>query len=196
MLRATLLALPLLLFASSARAEDVGRAEGTVDTGNGRVELLAGRVPVGERIELPEGWYRVEEEGLEDQETGSFTVAAAGSDEGARGSPPPAAPPAPPPRGSALGPGSPGSFVPFALAVRAACREERNAYLRELWHESGIDVDDPDAVLRGLDAGAYGPATGYYWFAFSTDAFRNLAWSSELRDRARDLGRCVEALGR
>jgi len=57
-------------------------------------------------------------------------------------------------------------------------------------------VDDPDAVLRGLDAGAYGPGTGYYWFAFSTDAFRNLAWSTDLRDRARDLAHCVEAQGR
>jgi len=192
MLRVILFAIPLVLLASPARAEDVGGADGTIETGNGRVELLARRIPVGERIELPEGWYRVEEEGVEDQEAGSFTV----SDEGASAGPAPEASPSAPPRRGAQVPGTPASLVPLAVAVRTACRDERNAYLRELWHESGIEVDDPDAVLRGLDSGAYGPGTGYYWFAFSTDAFRNLAWSTDLRDRAKDLARCVEAQGR
>jgi hypothetical protein len=32
---------------------------------------------------------------------------------------------------------------------------------------------------------------GYYWFASATDAFRPLAWSSELRSRADDLARCA-----
>ncbi|HET6413961.1 MAG TPA: hypothetical protein VFG53_18025 [Anaeromyxobacter sp.] len=196
MLRLSLLASALVLLTSPARGEDAGGAEGTIDTGNGRVELLARRIPVGERIELPEGWYRVEEEGVEDRDTGSFTVAAASSDEGTPAGRTPEEPPPPPPRRAGQVLGTPSSLLPLAVAVRIGCRDERNAYLRELWHESGIEVEDPDAVLRGLDAGAYGPGTGYYWFAFSTDAFRNLAWSTDLRDRARDLARCVEAQGR
>ncbi len=74
-----------------------------------------------------------------------------------------------------------------------ACRRERTAYLRELWRESGVEVSDPDALVRGLDAGASGPGAAFFWSALSMDAFRNLAWSSELRSRAEDLVRCVNA---
>jgi hypothetical protein len=56
---------------------------------------------------------------------------------------------------------------------------------------SGIDVKDPVALLEGLEAGGAGPLTGYYWFALATDAFRPLAWSSELRSRADALARCA-----
>ena len=54
-------------------------------------------------------------------------------------------------------------------------------------------MKDPAALLEGLQGGASGPAAGFYWFALSTDAFRNLAWSTELRSRADALARCVRA---
>jgi hypothetical protein len=81
--------------------------------------------------------------------------------------------------------------VPVAAPGAPPCRTERAAYLRELWKTSGIDVKDPDALLAGLEAGDSGPASGYYWFALATDPFRPLAWSSDLRDRAEALARCV-----
>lgn len=185
---AVLLALPLFALATPARSADPVRPEGTIDMGDDtRVEVLSKKIQVGERIDLPEGWYRVEEEGVEDREVGSFTIASMGSGESAPIPPAAAPPPALPPEAAS----SPAAFAAAALDQGRACRQERNAYLRELWRESGIEVDDPDALLRGLDAGASGPSTGYYWFALSTDAFRNLAWSSDLRSRARDLIRCV-----
>jgi hypothetical protein len=190
---ACLLAALLLAPAASPRAEDPARAEGTLDDEDGtRVEVLSGKLPVGQRIELPEGWFRVEEEGVEDRRVGSFTVVSAGTEESSPASA--SAPPAPPqvpiaPRGS------PAELAGTALAGRDTCRAERSAYLRQLWRESGIEVADPDALLRGLDAGTSGPAAGFYWFAMSTDAFRNLAWSSELRSRAKALIRCVSQDG-
>lgn len=179
-----------LALSSPAGAADPARAEGTIDLGGDvRVEVLSKKVPVGQRIDLPEGWYRVEEEGSEDGQVGSFTVASVGTTEAASGTGASAAPPAPP------APDSPAAFAATALSRSDSCRAERNAYLRELWHASGIEVDDPDALLRGLEAGDRGPAAGYFWFALSTDAFRNLAWSSDLRGRARDLARCVNERG-
>ncbi|HEY6100080.1 MAG TPA: hypothetical protein VIW03_11655, partial [Anaeromyxobacter sp.] len=56
---------------------DPPRAEGRIETDEGRVEILGRPVRVGERVELPEGWYRVEEAGPEDGEIGSFSVVPA-----------------------------------------------------------------------------------------------------------------------
>lgn len=186
-----LASLALLLAAPAAYAEEPARAKGTIEVDDARVEVLSERLPVGERIDLPEGWFRIEEEGTEEREVGSFTVASA--DARTPVAPAPVVTPSAPP---AEGAASPAQFGARALRAEPACRDERNAYLRELWRESGIEDDDPDALLRGLDAGDGGPATGYYWFALSTDAFRNLAWSSDLRGRARALERCVRDQGR
>jgi hypothetical protein len=179
----------LLALARPAGAEEPP-AEGRLD-GDTHVEVLGRPAEVGKRIELPEGWYRVEEEGVEDRDVGSFTVATPGEVAGDRSSGP----------GPGSGPGS-GSFTgpvrppgPVAAPVEpAACHAERAAYLRELWRMSGIEVDDPEAVLRGLEAEGPGAADAYV-FALSSDPVRPLAWSSELRGRARDLARCVRDRG-
>jgi len=149
------------------------RAEGRIDAGDARVEVLNKPLVVGQRVELPEGWFRVEEQGVEDREVGSFTVSAAPALQA-----PPARAPAP----------APGPAV--KVAPPPPCHAERGAYLRELWRMSGIEVDDPEGILRGLEAEGPGAADAYL-FALSTDPVRPLAWSSELRARARDLARCV-----
>ena len=169
------LALPLW-----ARA-DPPRAEGRIDTDEGRVEILGQPVRVGEKLELPEGYIRVEEKGTEDEGVGSFTVLPAEAFASATAS---AAEPA------SSGEPSTGDPAP-RTAERPACRAERAAYLAEVWKQSGVEVSHPDALLEGLEAGDRGPQTGYYWFAMATDAFRPLAWSSDLKDRAEALARCV-----
>ena len=153
-------------------------AEGRIETDEGTIEILGRPVKVGEKIETPEGWIRVEEAGPEDGQVGSFGVVAAesfaaGADAGAAG-----------PVASAGDPAS-------RPAAPRDCRAQRAAYLAELWRASGIEVSSPDALIDGLEAGRAGPATGYGWFALATDPFRALAWSSELRDRAAALARCV-----
>lgn len=166
-------------------------AAGRIETGTGRVEILGRPVRVGEKLELPEGFIRVEEEGTEDRHVGSFTVvpaetfratalalADAGRDGATEAEPPAVADRAAEP-------------LPPERLASAACRRERADYLRELWRESGIEVEDPGALIEGLEAGAQGPATGYYWFALASDPFRPLAWSSDLRARADALVRCV-----
>jgi len=184
-------ALLLLAPALPARPAEPARPEGSIQLGGeARAEVLSSSLPVGRRIELPEGWYRVEEEGAEDGEVGSFTVTAAKLDAGAAAAPTPAtASPAPAPTEAPAA--SPAALAPLAMRRADACRRERTAYLRQLWRESGIDVSDPDALVRGLDAGSTGPGAAFLWSALSMDPVRNLAWSSELRSRAKDLIRCV-----
>lgn len=173
------LALALALALPAAALADPS-AEGRIRTDEGTVEILGRPVKVGERLETPEGWIRVEEAGPEDREVGSFSVVAAesfgaGADPG-RASP---AAEAGDPAGRTTG--------------REDCRGERAAYLAELWRQSGIEVSSPDAVIEGLDAGSAGPGTAFHWFALATDPFRPLAWSSALRERAEALARCVRA---
>ena len=74
------------------------------------------------------------------------------------------------------------------------CRAERSAYLRRLLQMTGVDLDDPIALLEGLA----GPG-GYQGALLSTplgvlpgvDPVRPLAWDAELRSRARDLAACA-----
>jgi hypothetical protein len=178
-MRRAVLVLALVL-PTAALAEPT--AAGRIETDEGTVEILGRPVRVGERVETPEGWIRVDEAGPEDGEVGSFSVVAAGSfgaahqDADGDDAAPVAAAEDPAPRGPARPP---------------ACRAERAAYLAELWRASGIEVSAPDAVIDGLEAGGAGPGTGYAWFALATDAFRPLAWSSSLRARAEALARCV-----
>ncbi len=173
------LALAAALAAPPAVRADPASEEGRVETDAGTIELLGRPVKVGEKVETPEGWIRVEDAGPEDGEVGSFSVVPAeslGAADAAR---------------SAAGPVAAAGDPANGRAAPRDCREERSAYLAELWHESGIEFSAPDAVVDGLAAGSTGPATGYAWFAASTDAFRPLAWSSELRARARALVHCV-----
>lgn len=169
-------ALAALALAAPASAEPP--AAGRIETDEGTIEILGRPVKVGERIETPEGWIRVEEAGPEDGEVGSFGVVSAESF--GAGADPGAATPA-------AAAGDPGDRP----AAPRDCRPERAAYLAELWRQSGIEVSSPDALIEGLESGGTGPGTGYHWFALATDAFRPLAWSSALRDRAEALARCV-----
>ncbi len=167
---ATVLALPM----SAAAAPT---AEGRIETEDGRFEILGRPWRAGDRIDLPEGFLRVEEQGTEDREVGSFGVIAGGM-LAAAGSATPAA---------AADAGDPADATPG----EQPCEEERAAYLAELWKPSGIQVADPIALLEGLQGGTTGPGTGFYWFALATDPFRPLAWSSDLRARAAALTRCI-----
>ncbi|HET8540229.1 MAG TPA: hypothetical protein VFL83_10195 [Anaeromyxobacter sp.] len=164
--------------AAPATAPAAPTAAGRIQTDEATIEILGRPVKVGEKVETPEGWLRVEEAGPEDGEVGSFAVVAADS----FGAPAAAA--------SADGVASAGAPADRKPASRD-CRAERSAYLSELWRASGIEVSRPDAVIEGLEAGSAGPAAGFAWFALATDAFRPLAWSSALRARAEALARCV-----
>jgi hypothetical protein len=186
----------LVLSAAPARGEPAAStgASGRIDSDDGRVEILGRRLRAGDTIELPEGYLRIEEDGREDREVGSFTVVAAARpdaqrDAGGAGAAVSARAPAgasPAGEGDAPAPASP-------APPRAAqeCRAERSAYLAELWRLSGIEVSAPADLLEGLEGPDAGPRAGFYWFALQTDPFRPLAWSSELRSRAEALSRCV-----
>lgn len=170
-------AVALALAAPSARAEPPVPA-GRIEAEDSRFEILGRRLRAGDRLETPEGYLVVEEDGPDDGQAGSFGVVPAEAFSGRAVLALPEADAT-----------SPGDAVPGG----PACAAERGAYLAEVWRASGIDVRDPAALLEGLQGGAAGPATGFYWFALASDAFRPLAWSSELRARADALARCVRA---
>jgi hypothetical protein len=178
--RTLVAAAALALSASPARA-DPAPAAGRIETDESSFEILGRPLRAGDRIDLPEGYLVVEESGPDDGQVGSFGVVPAESLAQARSAPAPVSAEA----------GTPADGAP--APTYTACRVERAAYLAELWRESGIEVKDPAALLEGLQSGATGPSTGFYWFALATDPFRNLAWSSELRSRADALARCVRA---
>jgi hypothetical protein len=180
-------AFAVALLAPAARAEPARVPAGRVESEEGQLEVLGRPLHAGDRIELPEGFLVVEEDAPDDGAVGSFGVLS--SEVSAPLAPAaPAATEAP----ALEAPGAEQARAEAAsLALPGAgCRAERSAYLSELWRASGIDVEDPVALLDGLAAGT-GAAAGFYWFALSTDAFRPLAWSSELRTRADALARCA-----
>jgi hypothetical protein len=171
---ASLAVLPAVPLAEPARAE------GRIESDGARVEILGKPYRVGETIQLPEGYLRVEEAGPEDEEVGSFTVvpssalssvSAASSGE-LRSAADPAARSAAPVR---------------------ACRAEKAALVAEIWKASGIEVDDPEALLAAFEGSPGNPNVASLWLALSTDAFRPLAWSSDARSKAAALSRCMRA---
>lgn len=177
-----ILALVLSALAPLVSAEP-RRPAGEIRTEEGRTEVLSEPVRAGRVYRLPEGYLRVEEDGPEERRVGSFTVVpartlTATADASAAGEP--AAAPAP----AAPAPDR-------APALLVACAAERSAYLRELWKTSGVENADPAALLAGLEGERVGAALGFYWFALATDPVRPLAWSSDLRDRAGEVIRCV-----
>ena len=172
-----------LATALAAAVPPMSRAEpptaaGRIETEEGRFEILGRPLRAGDRFELPEGYLVVEESAPDDGQVGSFGVVPAASLATTA--------PEPPVPAEAGGPADAGPGGPD-------CRPERAAYLAELWRESGVDVSDPVALLEGLQAGP--TSAGFWWFANATDSFRPLAWSSDLRSRADDLGRCVRSHG-
>lgn len=178
-----------VLAAPAARAQDQAQI-GFVESDETRVEVLAAPARVGERIERPEGWYRVEEAGPEDGEVGSFgivpAVATDGDEEEASaqeqaGLRPGERIPAPEPlRGE--GP---------AYALLDPCRAERTAYLRTLLRTEGIDVSDPVGLMEGLEGEGFAPGFNWFWLSLRTDPIRPLAWNSDLRSAADRLARCA-----
>lgn len=175
------------LASPTARAEPP-RAEGRIETDEGRVEILGRSYRVGETIELPEGFLRIEEAGPEDGQVGSFSVVAARPVAQAEEEAAPRQQAQPPPDVERA---APVTRVAHAAPARGPdCRPQRAAYLAELMRLSGIEISSPAALLEGLDAGE-GADLGFYWFALQNDPFRPLAWSSELRARAEAVTRCV-----
>jgi hypothetical protein len=168
-----------------------GPAKGRIESDQGRIEILGRALRAGDRIELPEGYLVVEEDAPDDGAVGSFGVLSSEV----------LAPPAPPATdavdldAAAQAHAEAAAQAQAEAATLAAsgerCRAQRAAYLSELWRMSGIDVKDPVALIDGLEAGSTGPGQGFLWFALATDAFRPLAWSSELRSRANALARCA-----
>lgn len=193
--------LPLLLslaVPTPARPDPAAaRPAGQIVSDEGRTEILGRPLRAGDTIELPEGFLRIEEDGPEDGEVGSFTVVSADAfREIGPAAVAPAAGTSAPAAGTsvaAAGPSVAGAGEPASTRRPAApdCRAERGRYLAELWRLSGIEVASPDALIEGLEGADGGPRAGFFWFALATDPFRPLAWSSELRDRADALARCV-----
>jgi hypothetical protein len=169
---------PATAAAPTSGEETADLASGGIRADEGRVEILGRRIPIGRRVETPEGWFRVEEAGPEDGRVGSFAVVSAASF-AAFGA-----------ESEGASPGA-GEAAPAPRVAAPDCRAERSAYLAELWRMSGIeDVKDPEAVIRGVGADGFAPGLGTLWLALSTDPFRPLAWSSALRDRAEELAQC------
>ena len=187
MSRTLLVAAALALLPAVARPEQA-RAEGNIDAGDARVELLGRTYAAGDTIELPEGYLRVEEDGPADGEIGSFAIVPAATIARANAVPERATRP--------MGTGSGERAEPAAreegVAPAPDCSAERAAYLAEIWKQSGIELSDPQGFIAGLAQTEEGADLTLAWFALSTDAFRTLAWSSDARAKATALARCAQ----
>jgi hypothetical protein len=160
-------------------------AGGFVASDEVRVDVLTTSARVGERIERPEGWYRVEESGPEDGQVGSFGIVPAAASEPAEGGE------LGPPGGERI----PAPFDPMGAgavyALADPCRAERNAYLRELLETEGIELDDPVGLMEGLEGDAFARGFNWFWLSLRVDPIRPLAWNSDLRTLADRLARCA-----
>jgi len=192
MSRTLLIAAALALLPAVARPEQA-RAEGNIDAGDARVELLGRTYAAGDTIELPEGYLRVEEDGPADGEIGSFAIVPAATIARANAVPERATHP--------MGTGSGERAEPAAREEGVApapgraepdCSADRAAYLAEIWKQSGIELSDPQGFIAGLAQTEEGADLTLAWFALSTDAFRTLAWSSDARAKATALARCAQ----
>jgi hypothetical protein len=174
--RALALALAAVLAApATALAEP---PSGVVETDEGRIEILGRPVRVGERVDLPEGWYRVEEAGPEDHEVGSFGIVSSGAATAVAAT-------------AAATPAAEAGAPAERKAGPASCAAERGAFLAELFHGMGVEVKDPAAFLQALEGDGFAPGLTTLWLALATDPVRPLAWSSALRSRADALARCA-----
>lgn len=197
MRRLALLAVVLAAPAARAQAPAGG---GFVASEESRVEVLAAPVRVGERVERPEGWYRVEEAGPEDREAGSFGVVPATALAEREEEAGPGAAPEPAARAEArLGVGPEDRLTAPAdvrgegpaYALADPCRAERTAYLRELLRLEGIEVADPVGLMEGLEGATFARGFNWFWLSLRIDPIRPLSSSSNLRALADRLARCA-----
>ena len=158
------------------------QAGGRIESRRGTIEILGRPVRVGDRIELP----------------GGLPAGRGGRDRGRRrrlvhrrllrGVRRGGTPRSPPP-GGATEPAAGASPAPVPQGRAPRVPRRAVARVRDRGVGSG-------RAARGARRPAPpAPARGYYWFALATDAFRPLAWSSELRSRADALARCVRRGG-
>jgi hypothetical protein len=175
--RALPLAVALVLALAIPASAAADPPSGRVQTDEGYTEILDRPVRVGERVELPEGWYRVEEAGPEDRRVGSFSVVSSRVLAATAGAPAPI-------EAEAAAPGErkPGD---------AGCRDERSAFLSEYLKAQGVEVKDPAGFLQALEGENFARGFATLWMTLNGDPVRATAWSSELRARADALARCA-----
>lgn len=168
-------------------------AGGSVRSDRMALELLPPRA--GNEIRTPEGFIRLEGSGAAPASLVSFgtyrpvppqvTAAARGTPvvartEAAEGTPG----------------GDGGALSAAASPAREPCRAQRSRYVRRLLAMSGVDLDDPLALLEGM-TGAGGYPAHYLFTAVGllpgSDPIRPLAWDLELRSLARELAACSRA---
>lgn len=186
--------------AVAAPAAAAGPTGGEIRADGASVVVTPAPPGPGQTVQVPEGWYRVESAGDEDEDeggaTGSLTVLAGEVLALAAPAPAPPAPPQP----------------PVALATRdpfeRSCGELRDAYLKQLLRMAGItSVDRPAAFLRNLqggDQGALSPWVRFNMFGLplagpwganvaGVPVLQPLAWDFELQRIAAELERCSES---
>lgn len=192
--------------AANEEANEEG-VSGVISSEGARTEILPEPPPVGARVEIPGGWYRVESGETEEGATGSLSVVA---------TPPPAAPapqqqatPQPPamPQEQATAQHAPPPAAPQrpTSSLERPCFAEKNRYAKELFRIAGIwSFEHPLALIEALEdtpglslspwvrfnlfgLGAGGPLVS----PVGVDPIRPLGWDEGLRWAADDLVRCA-----
>ncbi|AKU90109.1 hypothetical protein [Vulgatibacter incomptus] len=198
--------------------EDQGQdVSGTISSREATTEILPAPPPVGETIQIPGGWYRIESGPEEPGATGSLTVMKVPFPKPVAPAAParaPAAPPAPaqPAAPSEAYPYSqpyaeaypPASAYPPALEEQR-CWMEKEAYARELFRIAGIwYYERPLELIQGVEEtpglalspwirfNLFGLATGGPLVsAVGVDPIRPVGWDEGLRWAADDLIQCI-----
>jgi len=169
-------------------------ASGSVRSDLMSIEVLPPRA--GNEIRTPEGFVRLEGSSAAPAGLATFgtyrPVPVRAPTAGAR-SAAMAGAQAEAPVGAAQPGGGDGAIPPPPGSLRDPCRAERSRYVRRLLVMSGIDLDDPLALLEGMTGPGGYPA--HYLFTVigllpGADPIRPLAWDQELRSLARDLAAC------
>lgn len=194
----------LAAFPAAAQVEEEeGPVSGRITTDDATIEILPGPPKVGERIEIPGGWYRIESGAEEPGPTGSFSVVA--TEELA-------------PVSEAPGEGAPAyrqEYAPAAgpageeqrlISFDDACYPQKEKVARELFRIAGIWYFD--RPLEWVEALQQHPALSLSpWVRFNlfglavggplgigagVDPIRALGWDEGLRWSANDLLDCLE----
>lgn len=182
--------------------EAEGPIGGEIQSEGIRTEILPEPPPVGQRIDLPEGWYSIESAPARDTRgTGSLSIVSRplfAAQEPAPPGPRGATAPGPAPVTEEAAP-SAGIVIERG---RDPCREQKDRYVTRLLESLAItDIDHPLSLLEGIEELPAGVGTGSsprLWSLGlpaagpgSIDPLRPLAWDLELRSIARDLATCI-----